>query len=650
MRKEADTRVKRMDWKELKKAAKKDYCAMVKLGVAYYRGEEGLRADLSKGVKILSKAASSKYCKSAKVDTDDPQIRKSFCLANDYLGYYWAVDRTPSFAPTKSECKKAMYYYDAAARLNDGFALFSLAKAYREGLSKYVKPDPQLAEEYFEKASAAGYCDSLFRDAYELERRTEESRSEENSQTALAIVKGGATLALNRYRQAAFKGSKEAKLALALKYMKGDGVKCDYGEAKKLIDECAAAQMPAAIYYQGYVLAKGLGCERDPWKAFAKFREADEACSSQETRIALGCCYAEGFGCIKKIGKAAEYFRDAIEEYDSAAGYYYLGRCMKENADAVKDSLPKKERKDAEWYIEKAAQAGYAPALYELAHFNDPSVEEGKRKGEKAFDYYTRAYERGSMDAAVGLAKMYRDGLGVARDLEKCQNLLKEAERAGNAEAMLLIAQEYAARDLSDTERFVDEDQEYAGKYYRYAADAGSLAAARTMYEACLVGDFQMQRDPQAAFGWKEKMAVLGDASQYYEVAVGYEKGVVRVKSARRDQSSDRKKKAQRKSHPTEVKLSVEPNGERAAYWYAMASLYAPDQDEKETAANRLARFSCDKKGVWGFAKEVEKRNRLIEKKQKTADKIDRKIKKQNQKSTQSESLAQAPAEESVDE
>lgn len=145
----------------------------------------------------------------------------------------------------------------------------------------------------------------------------------------------------------------------------------------------------------GYCYLHGEGTEKDSLKAFNNFKIATEKYNGEAGKIALATCYVEGIGCPLDYAKVYSLF---------------------DNATVNKRST--------------------AQLLLGIAYYKDSSIS----------DHYTKAVywlqlsanNTDKKDAAAAmywLAKCYRFGRGVVKDIKKAEDLENKAAREGDEKA-----------------------------------------------------------------------------------------------------------------------------------------------------------------------------------------------------------------------
>ena len=124
-------------------------------------------------------------------------------------------------------------------------------------------------------------------------------------------------------------GSREAKVALAASYLRGDGVPQDYAKANELFMEAARQDEPNACYSLALIHASGLGTAADPNKAAAWFQRAAEL-GHVRSQIVTALNYATAKGSASNNVFAARWaFRaaqqGAVEAQIMLASMYRIG-------------------------------------------------------------------------------------------------------------------------------------------------------------------------------------------------------------------------------------------------------------------------------------------------------------------------------------
>lgn len=529
--------------KEITQLSKKDVNVKLLLARMYFEGV-GVNQNDAKGMKIAKK------------------IGKSYPYAYNFVAYCYLNGYGVIESP-----KNAEKYYKLATESEDGLAEYSLAMLYQSG--RLGKKKALLAPTYFDKAKEKNNCYSVYEEALGLEVESKDiyaSPTATANEKNLAIIKQ--RTAIQYFAQSAKEGCMPAMLAIAIKYFKGDGVKQDYKKAIAYLEKIDEEQVPMATYCWGYAYDIGAGVKQDYWKAYDYYLKAHRKGIVQGT-ISLGLCYLTGFGCDQDFKIALNLFTRAEKEHNAIASYY-VGICYVNGYGVNKDF------KEAEKKLLVAANAGYAPAFYELGKLCDRTINPSNNKPEKCFEYYNKAVALGYDDAKIGVANCYANGIGVVVDQDIAYKSINELVYSGNHSAMYELATYYLAGTCG-----LAADDDLARKYYAMAAEGGNINAAKLMQEFYEKGLYNTPKDPTEAFKWKEVRAKAGESSVYYSLAQEYEKN---------------------------------NNGEMAAYWYAKTARESMIKKEREKSANKLTKFAKDIQGNWDFAQVVKKRNKMLKK------------------------------------
>ena len=120
--------------------------------------------------------------------------------------------------------------------------------------------------------------------------------------------------------------------------------------------------------------------------------------------------------------------------------------------------------------MQTAAEQGHAEAQYRLGNMYRDGLGV-ERDLEAAIHWYELAAEQGNANAQYHLGDMYREGLGVERDLEETIRLYMLAADQGHAEAQHHLGNMY--RDGVGVARNLEE----ANRWYRRATEQGFIQA-----------------------------------------------------------------------------------------------------------------------------------------------------------------------------
>lgn len=254
-------------------------------------------------------------------------------------------------------------------------------------------------------------------------------------------------------------------------YLLGIAVKVDYAEAVRIWRIAIKAGSELAQYSMGSCYEKGKGVEKDFKEAVMWYRLAAEQghCLAQ---FCLGRRYANGEGVTKNVRAAARWYRMSADQ-----GYCYaeynLG-CFYQKGQGVTQDLSKAlgwfllaadgglmdaQYMVGEWYrggtgvkpdlpeavkwYRMAADQGHSGARYRLGFCHD-----AEGAGASSLDF-VEAVQQYQLAAAGGYAKAqfslgccYRDGYGVAKDLQQAKAWIRLAAAQSHSAAQLELEQE----------------------------------------------------------------------------------------------------------------------------------------------------------------------------------------------------------------
>ena len=263
----------------------------------------------------------------------------------------------------------------------------------------------------------------------------------------------------------------EAQFQLGIAYEFGYGTEIDDDLAcacyKKAADD---GRIDAALFY-GMKEAAG----NNPDLGMQYLNKAAEN-GNPATKYQIAEFYWSGVFLPEDKVKAIKLFEEAAEQ-GHASAQLQLGLCYI-NGEAVDKSATK-----AVYWFEKAAEQGEEAAQVNLGLIYLDGDDEIVIDKTKALQWFAKASEKGNAQAKCNLAKMYEQGDGVAINLEKAEQLYKEAIRT-------------------------EDDKLCDGAKFQLA---------------CLYSDF-MNRDAEANILWRE-LAEKGNASAQYNLALAYVKG-----------------------------------------------------------------------------------------------------------------------------
>lgn len=186
----------------------------------------------------------------------------------------------------------------------------------------------------------------------------------------------------------------------------------------------------------------------------------------------LGELYKDGLAVPRNPTEAARWHMLAAERGERQ-GMFALGIAHLNGAGVPKD------RKLAQAWFEKAAAQKHAGALYNLGVIAiDADIQDFPR----AAKLFRQAADLGDIDAAYGLAVLFREGTGVARDRAESVKWLKRAAEERHVAAMVEFAIVLFNGDG------VDKNETAAVRFFAKAAQANSPVAQNRLARLYVVG------------------------------------------------------------------------------------------------------------------------------------------------------------------
>ena len=144
----------------------------------------------------------------------------------------------------------------------------------------------------------------------------------------------------------------------------------------------------------------------------------------------LGELYRDGVSVRRDLTEAMRWYKLAADRGDRQA-QFALGIAHLNGSGAAKD------RKVAQDWLEKAVAQDHAGALYNLGVL---AIDAELQDFPRASGMFRKAADLGDMDAAYGLAVLYREGTGVPRDKAESVKWLKRAADERHIAAMVEYA------------------------------------------------------------------------------------------------------------------------------------------------------------------------------------------------------------------
>jgi localization factor PodJL len=215
--------------------------------------------------------------------------------------------------------------------------------------------------------------------------------------TAPAPGRPAPSAPLDRLTAAANAGNARAELIVGLKYLDGDGVPANDGEAAKWLGRAAEAGEPVAQYRLGTLFERGRGVPADAAKAMRWYQAAANQ-GSRKAMHNLAVAYAGGNGVKKDYAEASRWFLKAAllglsDSQFNLAVLYERGLGVPQNlVDAYK------------WYAIAAAQ-GDGESKARLNAISSQLNTEARAAAQHAAD----VFKPGQLDAHANVAPTVAD-------------------------------------------------------------------------------------------------------------------------------------------------------------------------------------------------------------------------------------------------
>jgi len=261
----------------------------------------------------------------------------------------------------------------------------------------------------------------------------------------------------------------------------------------------------------------------------------------------------------------------------------------------AKDAINKKDYPTAFLWARKSAELGNLRGEVGVAMLYRDGVGVA-RDYAQAMHWFRVAADQGSDEAQKDLALMYYDGLGVPRDYVQALAWFRKAAEQGNAEAQLKIAVMYANGIGAQ------ENDAQANIWYRKAADQGNAIAQGALGARYYSGGVGLPQDYEQALSWLLKSANQGVAEAQALAGIIYlgneHGGLGRVPQNFAEATSWLQKAAAQGNVEAEFDigliyqhgLGVEVDKAKAAEWYRKAAAQG-----HQTAEKRLAELQEEK-------------------------------------------------------
>lgn len=187
---------------------------------------------------------------------------------------------------------------------------------------------------------------------------------------------------------------------------------------------------------------------------------------------------------------------------------YHAGVLLKQNdADALR-------------LLHKAADQGYMAAQESLGIFSEAGIGMEQPDPVKALEWYKKAVQQGSQDAATNIGLMYVQGRGVPKNAAEAVTWLRRAADGGDPIAQYNLALLYGRGDG------IPKDDNEAVRWLRAAAEKNVIPALLDLANFYLNPTPSTPANLDQAVSYFEKAAELGNARAQSMLGTIFAKGV----------------------------------------------------------------------------------------------------------------------------
>jgi uncharacterized protein len=208
---------------------------------------------------------------------------------------------------------------------------------------------------------------------------------------------------------------------LGVLYESGFGVTRDYGKAREWFRKGADQGFGWALANLGFIYLHGWGVDPNYAEAYRRFKAAADQ-GNPGGEDGLGELYREGLGVERDPEKAFDWFRKSADH-----GYDWGQINL---ADMMQTSPAHRDYAKARRLLNEAIAQGNSSAMNRLGSLERDGVG-GAQDFDRAFDWFSRAANRGYGWGMVNLAYLYANGQGVAKNCEQAKAWLAKAVAGG---------------------------------------------------------------------------------------------------------------------------------------------------------------------------------------------------------------------------
>ncbi len=501
--------------------------AMAYEGEYYVHGKNGYPKKVSKGLRLLKKAA---------------KLRNSIAL-NELGDIYYYGD------VVREDMRKAEKYFLETTSYGSGYGAYSVATIYKEG--RVGRPDREKAKKYYLLGHKWGDCNdplTAIGDLY-YERLGRGKALAPNYKEAAKW-----------YRKAVEDGEHEAIFRLVTLYRRGLGVKQDDEKADRLAS--LLAERPDQIARLFETREDATDKEKDEVIYFHQ-KAADMGVAKSYEFLAKA--YSQGYGNLKyrSLMAAKAYLlmlaTDSNEDFSPTSPNSYL---MKPGDKALKkkvwlwvrlmllqmqkasllpsDALRKSKKDKFARYVE--IKSNNLMRERRLAFLRGPKYRQNwvhpsdggfyggqayysigssyflNGDNKMAFQWMRRCALAGHPICLANMASMYAYGEGVTADIDKAKFWIEQGQRDASGYALAHYGELYESGKLGPV------DLKKAAELYERSAKLGH-PRGQSNYAYTLETGRGVKKDLEQAFYWSKKAADQGQGRGLHRVGVFYDNG-----------------------------------------------------------------------------------------------------------------------------
>ena len=399
---------------------------------------------------------------------------------------------------TEPDFAQALQLFQEEAAAGNVLVMCDLGRMYKDGLG--IEADAELSSSWYEKAFAGFYKIESRKAHCYVEYRIGEMYAQ-GLGTGQDYEEAAGWL-----DKSAAENYKYAQYSLAGQYVRGQGVEKNLHTAFQLYEKAARQHFPYASYNLAKMCRDGLGTAVDGEKSAAYFEEAflgflqlEKQSRDDRLLYRIGQMLFTGTGTQKDVGAAISYL-----ERSAKLGNVYA-QCLFGKLYLAVESpwnpveSPYVDPEKGLFWLSKAADAGNDGAQYQLGKLYRDGLPVAKDM-DRAVHLFTLAAKQKNSFAAYALGKLYLAGTDIPKDIGSAVKWLTAAAEQDNSFAQYRLGKLYLqGEDLT-------KDVESAVRWLTASANQGNQYAQYALGKLYLLGR-DVPRDQEKAMRWLEASA-----------------------------------------------------------------------------------------------------------------------------------------------